>query len=215
MQGGNTTHGKDSGGWRRHLDAVLQGTRNRRRNRRIGAFRPSQAPERHVHRPRILVGCVPGSRAAGRRTGRRIRTGRGRPTARHGDSRRPRQRDSRRHAVERHQLRPAGCRSDREARRRSGTERRTGRPDRPRQAALGQGRGILPRRLLYTDQGGMGRRKRTRKRQENRSNLPATRLAELAHRRLRASCRRRGRPSRRPVHRPLRRIRHHLLRRRP
>ena len=36
----------------------------------------------------------------------------------------------------------------------------TGRRDRPRQATLGQGRRILPRRLLHADQGGMGGRER-------------------------------------------------------
>ena len=66
---------------------------------------------------------------------------------------------------------------------------------RPRQAALGQGRRLLPRRLLHADQGGMGGRELARKRQENRRHLPTSRLAELAHRRLRPGHRRRGRPS--------------------
>ena len=35
-----------------------------------------------------------------------------------------------------------------------------GRRDRPRQAALGQGRRILPRRFLHADQGGVGGRER-------------------------------------------------------
>ena len=39
---------------------------------------------------------------------------------------------------------PPGCGSDRKARRSARTRRRAGRPNRPRQAALGQGRRLLP-----------------------------------------------------------------------
>ena len=195
MQGGNTNYGKDSGCRRRHIDAVLQGTRDGRRNRRARPLRAGQTPERHIRRPLILVERIPRGRRAGRRPGRRIRAGRRRPAARHGDPRQARQRHPRCDAVERHQFGAPGCGSDRKARRSARTKRRAGRPNRPRQAALGQGRRLLPRRLLHADQGGMGGRERARKRQENRRHLPTSRLAELAHRRLRPGRRRRGRPS--------------------
>ena len=67
-----------------------------------------------------------------------------------------------------------GCGSNRKARRSARTRRRAGRPNRPRQAALGQGRRLLPRRILHADQGGMGGRERARKRQENRRHLPTS-----------------------------------------
>ena len=59
MQGGNTNHGKDSGCRRRHIDAVLQGTRDGRRNRRARPLRAGQTPERHIRRPLILVERIP------------------------------------------------------------------------------------------------------------------------------------------------------------
>lgn len=51
MQGGNTNYGKDSGCRHRHIDAVLQGTRDGRRNRRACTIRAGQTPERHIRRP--------------------------------------------------------------------------------------------------------------------------------------------------------------------
>lgn len=56
---------------------------------------------------------------------------------------------------------------------RTGQERRAGRHDNTRQAALGEDRGIFPRRFLHADQSGMGGRERARKRQEDRGDLSA------------------------------------------